>query len=305
MQNSVFFRIHSRFCRIDVISISLKLSMYTIFPGVTFARYDETFKKYHKLCLSILKEFGFGVKAVSESRILREVESLKMKILKLNDRQFDPNPLTAVSTFSVVSSILFGEEFGASEACHRLCESISQYARNTGYAVELFPWLRYLPYFRRKISNIVQCHQDIFNSILKGIECSKSIECESTFVRRFIEIQGPDYDRQDLLYILRDLCLGSADTVSSTLMWAMVELVNHPQIQDHFHREIDEVVPKNRFPSLDDKPHLPYTEAVILEVMRRRTFVPLYVPHATLTDAEVLGCYIRKGCMVTTKTLIH
>src|SRR6218665_727833 len=144
----------------------------------------------------------------------------------------------------------------------------------------------------------------MFIGIEEGIECSKSIECESTFVRRFIEIQGVDYDRQDLLYILRDLCLASADTVTTTLMWAIVELANHPEIQDNFRREIDDVVPKKRLPSIDDKPYLPYTGAVILEVMRRRTLAPFYMPHATLKDAEVLGCYMPKGCMVITKTFL-
>src|SRR6218665_2740884 len=274
------------------------------FPGITFTRYDQTFKKYHKLCLAILKEFGLGVKTVSESRILREVEFLKTKLLQFNGRQFDANALTVVSTFSVVSSILFGETFGASVTCHELAEATSQYARNTGCAVEFFPLLRYLPYFRNKISILVQSQKDMFINIEKGIECSKTVECESTFVRRFIEIQGPGYDRQDLLYILRDLCLASADTVTTTLMWVIVELANHPETQDRLQREIDDVVPKDRLPSLDDKPNLPYTEAVILEVMRRRTFVPFYIPHATLKDAEVLGCYIPKGCMVITKTFI-
>src|SRR6218665_1488735 len=272
------------------------------FTGFIFAKYDHTFKKYHKLCLAILREFGFGVKTVSESRITREVELLKTKFVKFNGRPFYPNPLTVESTFSVVSSILFGETFAASDTCNRISEAVSKYTRSVVIAIELVPLLRFLPYFRRKLSTTVQLHKDMLTGIEEGIECSKSVECESTFVRRFIEIQAPDYDPQDLLYIIRDLCIGSADTVSSTLMWAMVELTNHPDIQYRLQCEIDDVVPKDRLPSLDDKPNMSYTEAVILEVMRRRTFVRLYVPHATLKDAEVLGCYIPKGCMVITES---
>lgn len=117
-------------------------------------------------------------------------------------------------------------------------------------------------------------------------------------MRRFIEIEGSEYDRQDLLYIVRDLCFASADTVSTTLLWAMVELANNTEIQNRFQREIDDVISKDRFPSLNDKPPLPYTEAVILEVMRRHTLAPLYTPHATLRDAEVFGYNIPRGCLV-------
>src|SRR6218665_3964405 len=90
------------------------------FTGIGFARYDDTFKKYHKLCLAILKEFGFGVKTVSEIRIIRQVQLLKQKFQNFNGHPIDPNSLALESTFSVVSSILFGETFAASDTCHRI-----------------------------------------------------------------------------------------------------------------------------------------------------------------------------------------
>ncbi len=273
--------------------------------GIISPRYNDTFKKHRKLCLTILKEFGFGVSNVTEARILRQVELFNKEILKFNGKPFNPKLLTVYSTFNVVSTFLFGETFTMSDTNNRISESVIAYVKHFDFAFDIAPFLRFLPIFRKNMSLLVQCHEAIINGIEEGIECSKSIECESTFVRRFIEIQGPDYDRQDLLYILRDLCLGSADSVSTTLMWAIVELANHPEIQNRFQREIDDVVPKDRLPSLDDKRHMPYAEAVILEVMRRRTLVPLYAPHATLRDTEVLGCYIPKGCMVITEKFIH
>ena len=81
----------------------------------------------------------------------------------------------------------------------------------------------------------------------------------------------------------------------------MVELANNLDAQTRFQREIDDVVSNDRFPSLDDKSRLPYTEAVILEVMRRHTVIPLYIPHATLKDTEVLGYHVPKGSMVINK----
>ena len=83
------------------------------------------------------------------------------------------------------------------------------------------------------------------------------------------------------------------------MQWAVVELANHPEIQNRFQKEIDEMVPGDRLPSLDDKPRLPYTEAVILEIMRRRTVAPILVPHATLKDTKVLEYDVPKECMVS------
>ena len=246
----------------------------------------------------MLKEFGFGVSNVTETRILRQVELFNKEILKFNGRPFNPRLLTLYSTFNVVSTILFGETFTTSDTNNRISESVPELARNVDYTIDIAPFLRYVPKFRKKISRLVQCHEAIINGIEEGIESSKLIECESTFVRRFIEIQGPDYDRQDLLYTIRDLCFASSDTVSVTLQWAMVELANNTEVQSRVQWEIDDVVSKDRLPSLNDKPRLPYTEAVILEVMRRHTVVPLYIPHATLNDTEVLGYHVPKGSMV-------
>src|SRR6218665_600535 len=278
-------------------SKSSRNNMY-FFAGIIFARYNDTFKKYHKLCLTILKEFGFGINNVSEIRILREVESMNEELLKLNGQPFNPKLLIIQSTFHIVAIILFGEAFVSSVTFQEIVESIEGIVECTDFVIDFAPSLRFFPYFRRKISDLERYHKDIHRGIEKGIECSRATECESTFVKRFIEIEGPEYDSEDLAYIIRDLCLASAETASTAIQWAMVELANNPEVQTRFQREIDEVVPKERFPSLDDKQRLPYTEAVILETMRRHTPIPLFLPHATLRDTEVLGYFIPKGCMV-------
>ena len=58
-----------------------------------------------------------------------------------------------------------------------------------------------------------------------------------------------------------------------------------------------------RLPSLDDLPNLPYTEAFILEVMRRVTAVPLGTPHSTSRTTKLNGHTIPKGTQVI--PLIH
>lgn len=50
--------------------------------------------------------------------------------------------------------------------------------------------------------------------------------------------------------------------------------------------EIDEVVGRNRFPSLTDKGSLPFTEATIMEVQRLTAVVPLAIPHMA---SETIG----------------
>ncbi len=59
-----------------------------------------------------------------------------------------------------------------------------------------------------------------------------------------------------------------------------------------------QVIGRNRFPSLDDRPKLHYTNAVLLESFRAATLVPPGVPHCTSTDVSVGNYIIPKGTAV-------
>lgn len=240
-----------------------------------------------------------GGSGTSETRILYEVESMFQEIVKTNGHSFDPKYMTAFSTSNVVLSILFSEQFISVKKNQRaLLQNSNQFGQNLDTALAIAPLLRFLPNYRKKMNDLSQSNRNMMKAIEEGIQACKAVNTETTFVQRFLEIEGPDYDHQELAYLLRDLCLGSLETVSSTLQWAMVELANHLEIQTRLQREIDDVVPGNRFPFLDDKPHLPYAQAVILELMRRRTVVPIISPHTTSKDTEVLGYFIPKESMV-------
>ena len=55
--------------------------------------------------------------------------------------------------------------------------------------------------------------------------------------------------------------------------------------------ELDQVVGRSRLPSFTDRQHLPYTEAVLLEIQRCGNIVPFGVNHFTTVDIEVIIRY--------------
>ena len=267
--------------------------------GLAFAHYTELFKKYHKLSLVCLKELGFGVNKVTEERILLQTTDLFEVFRRFEGRPLDPKPFIMHAVSSIVTSILFGRRFLTTGNGYRsITSTATEFVENLDQSIDMAPLLRFLPMYRKKIANMVRCQEGIMKGLEEGIALSKLPDAEPSFVRRFLEDQGPEYDHQDLLYILRDMCLGGSDTIVSTTLWFIVELANHPDIQERMQREIDRVVPGVRYPSLDDKAQLPYTEAVILEVMRRHTVVPLSLPHATLTDTTTSGYFVPGGSLV-------
>src|SRR6218665_2719693 len=242
-----------------------------------------------------------------ETRILEEVESLNEELLELNGRPFDPKWPVTYAASNVVLSILFGKNFMKSHPkdISTIVESSSGYFSNMDFSIEVASLFRFLPIFRRKIDCMRNFNQNMLNSIETGIKLIKSNNSDPSFVGRFLDIEGADYNHQDLLYVVRDLCLGGTETVPITLEWSLVELANHSEIQNRFQNEIDEVVPVDRLPSLDDKSRLPYTEAVILEIMRRHVIGPFYIRHTSVKETKVLDYNIPKGCQVRLKWLLR
>ena len=249
----------------------------------------------------MLKEFGFGFDRVMETRILQEVESINEEFLKQDGRPINPRWPFTFYTSNVVMSIVFGKNFQKSlpKDLSAIVENASECVGNMDITLNLASFVRFLPTYRRKVNRLRTTSETLLNSIEAGIEFNKSNNTETTFIGRFWEIHGTNYDHQDLLFILRDLCFGSAGTVAATLEWAMVELANHPEVLNRFQKEIDATVPGNRLPSLDDKQRLPFADAVMLETMRRHTLAPFFVPHSLLKDTKLLGYDIPRGCVVS------
>src|SRR5688572_16722057 len=158
------------------------LSCYFIVLGLASAHYNDAYKKYHKLSLSILKEVGFGVQRVSETRILQEVESMNDEILKQNGRDFDAKRLTSFSTSNVILSILFGKNFlQSSPKDHStIVENSAECIANLDMALNVAPFLRFLPWFWKTMHDLRKSSERLLNAIDAGIKFNKFNSSEAT-----------------------------------------------------------------------------------------------------------------------------
>ncbi|KXN89187.1 O-methylsterigmatocystin oxidoreductase [Leucoagaricus sp. SymC.cos] len=92
--------------------------------------------------------------------------------------------------------------------------------------------------------------------------------------------------------------LGGADTTVSTIQSFFLAMCLHPEIQKKGQEELDSVLLGKRLPDLDDRPSLPYVNAIAKEAIRWHPVLPLGVPHMTTDDDEFNGWFIPKGTIV-------
>ena len=102
----------------------------------------------------------------------------------------------------------------------------------------------------------------------------------------------------NLKVALFDLFLAGSETTSTTLTWAALYMVRYPEVQARVQQELARVVGEDRSPAMEDRPRLPYTEAVIMEVQRHANIVPLGLRHRITRDMVVSGQLVPAGTMV-------
>ncbi|KAI6122285.1 cytochrome P450 [Pisolithus thermaeus] len=78
----------------------------------------------------------------------------------------------------------------------------------------------------------------------------------------------------------------------------LLAMVLYPDVQKKAQEEIDRVVGTDRLPDFDDRPNLPYIEAVTLETLRWLPVTPLGIPHMTTADDVCKGMHIPRGATI-------
>ncbi|KAG2023999.1 O-methylsterigmatocystin oxidoreductase [Coprinopsis cinerea AmutBmut pab1-1] len=74
----------------------------------------------------------------------------------------------------------------------------------------------------------------------------------------------------------------------------------YPDVQRKAQAEIDRVVGSHRLPTFNDHPRLVYLQAVLKEVFRWHTTVPLGLTHVSTEDYVYNGYFIPKGSNIMT-----
>ncbi|XP_008791304.2 flavonoid 3'-monooxygenase CYP75B137-like [Phoenix dactylifera] len=107
--------------------------------------------------------------------------------------------------------------------------------------------------------------------------------------------EGAKLTDTDIKALLLNLFTAGTDTTSSTVEWALSELVKHPDILRKAQLELDSVVGGDRLVSESDLPNLPFMQAIIKETFRLHPSTPLSLPRMAAEECEVAGYCIPKG----------
>jgi len=92
---------------------------------------------------------------------------------------------------------------------------------------------------------------------------------------------------------------GGTETTSGVMMNFILAMTLHPDVQEKAHDLIESMVGTKRLPTFEDRPSLPYIDAILRECLRWRPTLPLSIMHAAVESDVYNGHYIPKGAIIT------
>ncbi|GMH09464.1 hypothetical protein Nepgr_011305 [Nepenthes gracilis] len=109
---------------------------------------------------------------------------------------------------------------------------------------------------------------------------------------------GEELEQSYLPNLLLDLFLAGADTISSTLEWAMAELLRNPDKLTKAKEELEQVIGRGNLVQEGDIERLSYLQSIIKETFRLHPPAPFLVPRKVNADVELCGFTVPKDAQV-------
>lgn len=133
-----------------------------------------------------------------------------------------------------------------------------------------------------RVKTAVSHRYALLRRIVEGRLASGEVKGDllDTLIGAHLEENGRSFSSEDLVGEMGGIVFAGHETTALTMMWLFYLLSQHPEVEARLRDEIAAVC-ANRLPTLNDLPHMPYTQQVISETLR--LYPPVYV---TLREAD-------------------
>ncbi|CAH8392385.1 unnamed protein product [Eruca vesicaria subsp. sativa] len=218
------------------------------------------------------------------------------------------------TTLNIISNILFSVDLGTYDQLKKFNvfqDTVIGVMEAVGNpdAANYFPFLRFLDLqgnskkMKDNIERLFRVFRGFINAkiAVKSLRNNSKDVTDSDFVDALLHLtegEEAELNTNDIEHFLSDLFTAGTDTSSSTVEWAMTELLSSPKTMAKAQTEIDHVIGQNGIVQESDISKLPYLQAIVKETFRLHPPAPLLIPRKAESDVEILGFMVLKDTQV-------
>nr|XP_034342496.1 LOW QUALITY PROTEIN: cytochrome P450 2C70-like [Arvicanthis niloticus] len=224
----------------------------------------------------------------------------------------DPSFLLACVPCNVISAVIFQHWFDYND------ETFIGFMKNFQRIIEILtsPWIQLcsaypvfycLPGSHNEYFKILTEIKVFILKEIKRLQKSLNLSNPQDFIDYFlIKIEKEkhnkklEYSMDNMIATTSDLFHAETETTSSTMKYGLFLLLKHPEVTAKIQEEIARVIGSHRSPGMQDKSHMPYTDAVWHEIQRYIDLIPIPWPRKTTQDVQFRGYHIPKGTSIMT-----
>ncbi|XP_020239685.1 cytochrome P450 71D9 [Cajanus cajan] len=267
------------------------------FKGIAFTPYGDYWRQIKKLMsLEMLNS-----KRVQSFQPIRD-EVLTGFIKWIASKEGTPVNITkeVISTvFALTARIALGNNCRHHQKLISLVKEATKVAVGFDLA-DLYPsakWLQHMSGLKPKLEKLHQQADQIVQNIINERREAKSSAA-----------QGQDEDMEEVLLdvllkqeflsddnikaVIWDIFAGGGDTSSSTISWAMTEMIKTPRIMEKVQAEVREASDREGKPNRSGIENLKYLKSVVNETLRLHPPSPVLIPRESGQACEIKGYHI-------------
>ncbi|KAL9269466.1 Cytochrome P450 76C1-like protein [Drosera capensis] len=286
---------------------------------IVFSNYDEGWRKRRKLFVSEMLSRSSLEDCYDQ--LNRQIKKMNQYLHGKNNEPVDVGFVASNIVNNTLMSVIWGDTldgFMGSQGLNNNSNRSNQaeyhdlvreltFLMGVPNISDLLPMLaRFdLQGLERKIKHAASKLDQIFN--LAIARCRRNIESESedgerkshrrsNFLQILLQLKE-DKDTKTSLTLaeikgmIMNILLGGSDTSSSTIVWAMAELLENPIAMSKAQQELITLIPPQNdvefIPSCQR--HLPYLNAIVKETFRLHPPAPFLAPHSPTTTTTLNG----------------
>ncbi|WCJ26027.1 cytochrome P450 family 71 subfamily B polypeptide 13 [Euphorbia peplus] len=268
---------------------------------LVYAPYGDYWRQLRKICILEL----LSVKRVQSFRSIREEEMLNILRLISGSEVINFTQMLYKYMFSVISRAAFGKVKKEHEAFFPYIKEIMELAAGFSLA-DLYPKFKFMQRIgglKGKMERIHHQADNILEAIIEDHRAKKSQidndqmvgdDRDDDLVDVLLKLQDEgklefDLTIDNIKAVILDVFVAGLETSSTTMEWAMAELMKNPRVMEQAQAQVRKVFGRKGYVEEGGLDELSYLKLVIKESLRLHPPFPLLLPRESREECDING----------------